>query len=798
MSRTPKRARRERGAGAGAGGALSPDGAPSREQYSSAPAPDAAFPSLDQRQLSILRRVGDEWDRVCSAPDVWRRALPVDPHVVSYPDAAEIRPTRFGRFVPVAARPGERSLVAATPQAETLPSLPARLADAARRIVLGPPLSATAIARERMRKLVALPVLSADALSSVAYGPEAMLAVLVLAASSGLGYSLPIAAAIAFLMLAVGVSYRQTIRAYPHGGGSYVVATDNLGRVPGLVAAAGLMTDYILTVAVSVASGVAAITSAIPSLAPDAVAIGVGVIALLLAGNLRGVRQAGTLFAGPTYAFIVALFALVAVGLTDAAGRGFQPTPTPHLTATEGVGVLLVLRAFSSGATAMTGVEAVSDSVPAFKPVQWRNARTTLTWMISLLVAMFAGTIAIVHLDGIVPRAGETVLSELARRSFGAGAMYAFTQASTAAILLLAANTAYNDFPRVLFLLARGFHAPRLFLRIGDRLAFSNGIILLTLVAGAIYVAFDGETAPLIPLFAVGVFLAFTMSQAGMVVHWWRRRDDPHWRRSLAFNLTGCFLSAIVFVTAAITKFTGGAWVSVLAVVLFVALALGIRRHYELVSEAVALHPHAIEVPRRQVAPRPAPPPPARDRRAAATPAAAPQRAAERAGDHERHDEREGELAAESEESPQEIHHLTVVPVAALDLPAVRALAYAASLQQPVLALHISPTEDEAERFRGYWHTWGDHLPLEVVVSPHRAVVAPMVNYVDTLHRQRSDLTITVILPEIVVRHWWERILHNNTAPRVRRALRPLPRIVVTTVPFHLPAPRRRERSRSS
>ncbi|HEV2981390.1 MAG TPA: APC family permease [Solirubrobacteraceae bacterium] len=713
----------------------------------------------------------------------------MDPHVVTYPDAAEIRPTRFGRFVPVAEHPRERTLVAATPQAETLPSLPARLAEAAQRIVLGPPLSATAIAKERMRKIVALPVLSADALSSVAYGPEAMLAALVVAGSAGLGYSLPIAGAIAFLMLAVGVSYRQTIRAYPHGGGSYVVATDNLGRVPGLVAAAGLMTDYILTVAVSVASGVAAITSAIPSLAPDAVAIGVGVIALLLAGNLRGVRQAGALFAAPTYAFIVALFALVAVGLADAAGRGFHPTPTPHLAATEGVSLLLVLRAFSSGSTAMTGIEAVSNAVPAFKPVEWRNARTTLTWMVSLLIAMFAGTIALVHLDGVVPSASETVLSEIAHRSFGSGAMYAFTQASTAAILLLAANTSYNDFPRVLFLLARSFHAPRLFLRIGDRLAFSNGIIVLSLVACVIYVAFGGETAPLIPLFAVGVFLAFTMSQAGMVVHWWRHRDDAHWRRSLAFNFTGGFLSAIVFITAGTTKFTSGAWVSVLAVLLFVSLALGIRRHYDLVGEAVALHPHAIEVPRRTVSPRPAPPALPEDGRAMQAPAPAA-----RSGASERHTDGHNaahdadELQTETEESPQQIHNLAVVPVAALDLPAMRALAYAASLQQPVLALHISPTEGEAERFRGYWRTWGDHLPLEVVVSPHRAIVAPMVNYIDTLHEQRPDLTITVILPEIVVRHWWERILHNNTAPRVRRALRPLPRIVVTTVPFHLPA----------
>jgi len=737
-----------------------------------APNPDAQLPQLDAQQLSVLRRVGREWGRVCRDPGVWRRALPVDPDLGSYPDPADIRPTRFGRFVPVSAQGGALAATELASQEDEPGSRAGRAARELRRVLLGAPLMSTAIAHERMRKLVALPVLSADALSSVAYGPEAMLAVLVLAGTAGLDYSLPIAATIAFLMLAVGISYRQTIRAYPHGGGSYIVASDNLGRVPGLVAAAGLMTDYILTVAVSIAAGVAAITSAIPSLAPATVALGVAVIALLLAGNLRGVRQAGALFAAPTYAFIIAVFALVAVGLNDAAAREFHPTPTPPLTATEAVGVLLVLRAFASGSTAMTGIEAISNAVPVFRPVSWRNARTTLTWMVGLLIALFAGTIAMVHLDGVVPRANETVLSQLAHRSFGGGFMYAFTQAATAAILLLAANTAYNDFPRVLFLLARDYQAPRLFLRMGDRLAFSNGIIFLSLTAAAIYVAFAGKTEPLIPLFAVGVFLAFTMSQVGMVVHWWRVRGAK-WRKSLFFNATGALLSAIVFITAGITKFTDGAWVALLAVGLFTLIAERIRHHYDLARQALALHPHAIETPARPLAPSTGTP----DVRAPAS-AAESDRTTAAGGDA-------GET--ETEETPEAIHHLTIVPVAVLDRASMRALAYAASLQQPVLALHVSPIEDEAERFRSYWHTWGDHLPLEVLVSPYRAIVAPMINYIVSLHAQRPDLTLTVILPEIVVRHWWHRALHNRTAPRLRRALRPLPKIVVTTVPFHLP-----------
>src|SRR5918999_3655220 len=405
----------------------------------SAPGPSDELPPLDYAQVGVLREVGRHCARAAG-----NGGMP-DTEVT---DEAAPRRTRL------------------------------------RRALVGPPLRSTALAGEKLRKLMALPVLSADALSSVAYGPEAMIAVLVLAGSGGLALSLPVAAAIAFLMLATGVSYRQTIRAYPGGGGSYIVASDNLGRRAGLTAAAGLMTDYVLTVAVSVASGVAAVTSALPALRPGHVAIGLGVIAVLLAGNLRGVRQAGSLFAAPTYAFILAMALLVAVGLVEAANRGFATTPHPPLAATEGLGLLLVLRAFSSGSTAMTGIEAISNAVPVFKPKAWRNARTTLTAMVALLILLFAGTVVLAHLDGVVPAADQTVLSQLAHGSFGDGPLYAFTQAATAAVLMLAANTAFNDFPRVLSLMARDWQAPRAFLRMGDRLAYSNGIVILAVAAG--------------------------------------------------------------------------------------------------------------------------------------------------------------------------------------------------------------------------------------------------------------------------------------------------------------------------
>jgi amino acid transporter len=703
--------------------------------------------AVDDVELEVLRDVGRHWDGVVGDREQWQRALPVDPALPR--NGEPIGPRRLSRFVSVV--DGYASEVEET-EARDGP-LWSRL----RRLVLGPPLRSTAIAVERIRKLVALPVLSADALSSVAYGPQAMLGVLVLAGSGGLALSLPIAGAIAFLMLAVGISYRQTIRAYPHGGGSYIVASDNLGRVPGLVAAAGLMTDYVLTVAVSVAAGIAAITSAMPSLSAETVPLGVGAIALLLVGNLRGVRQAGSLFALPTYAFIVAVFALVAVGLGQAAGRGFASSPQPALAATEGVGLMLVLRAFSSGATAMTGIEAISNAVPVFKPPGWRNARTTLGWMVGLLVALFAGVVVLVHLDGVVPTSGETVLSQLAHRSFGSGPLYVYIQAATAAVLLLAANTAFNDFPRVLSLMARDSSAPRMFLHKGDRLAFNNGIVVLAVSAGAVLVGFGGNTDTLIPLYAVGVFLAFALSQTGMVIHW-RCHRGAHWRRSMFINGLGAALSAIVFLIAGVTKFTEGAWLAIVVVVATVIVCLRIRRHYEVVRKAVALRPNAVEVPPHLVQP---------------------------AGGNGR--VRRAESEAETEESPEELRHFTVVALSALDLPGLRALAYAASLQQPVLALHVSTDEEQGRRFQDDWRAWGDHLPLELVHSPYRAIVAPMIHYIEALHRQRPDVTLTVIFPELVVRHWWQRSLHSQIAPRLRRALRQLPKIVVTTVPFHLP-----------
>jgi amino acid transporter len=672
-----------------------------------------------------------------------------------------LEPSGASRFAQVDfVETGDSGEIVATSHAGAGNSWLGHAASSWRRVVLGAPLAGSAVVHERMRKPVGLAILSSDALSSVAYGPEAMLGVLALAGASALGLSLWISAAIVVLMIAVGLSYRQLIRAYPHGGGSYVVADKNLGELAALIAAGGLMIDYVLTVAVSISAGVAAITSAIPGLAHAAVPMGLATIAILLAGNLRGVRQAGAIFSAPTYAFVLAVFALIAVGLVDASGRGFAAAPPVAIEPIQGITVLLVLRAFSSGATAMTGIEAISNAVPAFEPPASRNARAVLTVMIGLLVTMFIGIVVLMHLDSIVPRPGQTALSQLAHHSFGSGPLYAYVQVATALVLLLAANTAFNGFPRLLSFMARNGHAPRLCLRLGDRLAFSNGTIALAVSAGVLLASFGARTEALIPLYAVGVFAAFTLSQAGMVVHWWRRREQ-HWRKSMVLNAVGAVLSLIVFVIAAVTKFSHGAWVALLLIALLVLVAWRIRCHYESVRRAVALYPLEPSAPHHPIVPA---------RLWAADSDASP-----------------AIRQAERDESPDQLQHLTVVPIVRLDLSGLRALAYAVSLGQPVLAVHISPDSDEAERFKSDWAAWGDHLPLEVVDSPYRAVVAPLACYIDALRTQRPEMTLTVAMPELIVKHSWHRPLHNGTARRLRRALRRQPGVVITTVPLHLP-----------
>ena len=721
--------------------------------------PSAALPPLDKESLAALEAVGRSWQECVPQRAVWEQALPVNRHL-QFEDPVI---SGAGRFVQIrsswATRDGgdEIEEIEATEKgSEEQAPTGRRALRLFGRSLIGPPLRSTALAQERLGRLLALGVLSPDALSSVAYGPEAMLAVLLLAGSGQLKLSLPIGAALAALMLSVGLGYRQVIKAYPHGGGSYVIAKDSLAPRWGLIAGAGLILDYILTVAVSVASGVEAVTSAIPSLHSDRVLIGLLVIVVLAAGNLRGVRDAGV-FAIPTYLFILAVGVIVIAGLVKAAESGFEPVPPAPHSAVEAVGVLLVLRAFSSGATAMTGIEVISNAVPVFRPPEAPHARQTLTVMLGLLVSMFIGVVLVAHFDGAAPGGTQTLLSRVAHASVGSGVAYGFVQVATTLVLLVAANSAFNGFPRLLYFMARDSYVPWLFLRLGDRLAFSNGILVLAVPAAVIFTAFDGRTGPLIPLFAVGVFLAFTLAQAGMVAHWLTHRER-RWRAALATNLIGATLSGAVVLIAALTKFLQGAWVVVVLVPLLVLFCERVHGHYQRAREALTPRP---ETDGRALPGRLPPPP--------APPVALT------------------ELPVEQQDNPSEVESFAVVPVAVLDLAALHALAYAVSLARPVLAVHVSPTEDEAERFRRQWQAWGDHLPLELVVSPYRATAAPLANYIAALHEQRPELTLALVVPELVVARRWQQLLHNRIAARLRAALIAYEGIVMTTVPFHLP-----------
>jgi len=707
--------------------------------------------------LRQLRDLGLRWQsQMPSSPTPWR----VVPDVEVYEDEED---TGGGvgvlRVARVQRSPLERQEGGLRASAQPAPHGFAGF----RRLVLGEPLATARAVHERLSKVKAMAILSSDPLSSVAYATEQTQFVLMLAGASLLGFTVPIAAAIVLLLLIVGISYRQTIKAYPSGGGSYIVAKDNLGPIAGLVAAAALITDYILTVSVSVSAGVDAVTSAFPELVPFTVLVGVSVIVLMVLVNLRGVREAGTVFAAPTYIFISAMFLLIIFGGIHLVTQGSHTvlaheTNYPKAIGLEANGLLLlvILRAFSSGCTALTGVEAISNGVPIFKAPEWRNARTTLTVMIALAIMMFAGTTLLAHAFSISPDSScgtglpgllgqadcaaklppyQTVLSKLGHVAFGSGVLYYYLQAGTALVLILAANTSFADFPRLLYLLARDKYAPSQFVSVGDRLAFSNGIITLGVLSGALYWFFKGSTDALIPLYTIGVFLAFTLSQAGMVEHWRRlsRSPDPAerrgWRRSMAMNLTGAVMTTIVLLIATGTKFVYGAWVVVVLVPVMVAIFLGIHRHYTGVGRRVR---------------------------------------------------------AETPLTPGDVYPLAVVPVSDLSEPQMQALALARRLADEVVAVFISDSREKIAELREKWTAWGAVVPLEVIESPYRSLVRPFMDYLNAVEAQHPQATIMVVLPELVYSRWWHQFLHNQNAARLKLALLFRPGTVVVNVPYHL------------
>ncbi|MDF2629604.1 MAG: hypothetical protein K0R39_3435 [Symbiobacteriaceae bacterium] len=601
-----------------------------------------------------------------------------------------------------------------------------------KRFLIGTPLRNEDLAHERLTNVKALAVFSSDALSSVAYATEEILMALILAGSSALSLSMPIGLGIAVLLAVVAMSYRQTIFAYPGGGGSFIVAKENLGIYPGLISGAALLIDYVLTVAVSISAGAAAITSAFPALLPYKVEMILFAILLITVANLRGVKDSGSIFAVPTYAFVFSIFALLAVGIGRAVFGGLPPVVvTETVAAQQPLTLFLILRAFASGCTALTGVEAISDGVQAFKEPVSRNAAKTLTWMAGLLMAMFLGITYLANHVEIHPvHGGETVLSQVARAVVGQGAIYYVIQGVTALILFLAANTSYADFPRLASIIAANGYLPRQLTMRGDRLVFSNGIVLLGAVAAALVIYFHGDTHSLMPLYAVGVFLSFTMSQSGMVVRWFKHRaQDPHWAIKAAVNGLGATVTGVVLIIIASTKFTHGAWIIVLLIPIVVMVFRAVHAHYLHVAD---------------------------------------------------------DLRMPLTEELEQVKHTIIVPIAGVNRAVAHALSYAMTLSDDVRAVHIGTDPEATEKLQAKWNQWNPGVKLTVIQTPYRSMMRPFINYVDKIERRSKLDMVTIVVPEFVPTRWWHHLLHNQSALMLRAALHFRKNTVVVSVPYHL------------
>ncbi len=600
-----------------------------------------------------------------------------------------------------------------------------------KRFVVGEPIPTRLAHHQRLSRVTGLAVLSSDPLSSVAYATEEILRVLVLVGASALTLATPIAVVIATILAIVVFSYRQTIYAYPSGGGAYIVAKDNLGELPALIAASSLLIDYVLTVAVSIAAGVAAITSAFPAWHINRVELTLAFVVVLMFGNLRGIRESGRIFAAPTYFFVVTILAVIAVGgwqvLTGTAAPVKPEAPTESVGAP--FTLFLLLTAFSNGCTAMTGVEAVSNGVPAFEPPESKNAAATMVAMAVLSITMFLGITLLSQAFHVRPSEEETVVSQLARGVFGArGIPYYAVQAGTMLILVLAANTAYADFPRLSSILANDRYVPRQFMNRGDRLAFSNGIVGLSVLAGILLVAFRGDTHSLIPLYMIGVFVSFTLSQAGMVVHW-RRLRGPGWRTNAMINGIGALVTGIVLLVVAVTKAFEGAWIIMLLIPLNVLFCRMTRKHYDAVA---------------------------------------------------------AQLAVRGWESREYRNNSVLVPISGIQRAVLEALDYARTLSSDVRAVYVNVRPGATEELRRDWKQWGNGVPLIVLESPFRSLMEPLLEYIEQVSGERPDGYVTIVLPEFVPAHWWHHLFHNQRALLIKGALLFKPNTVVTSVPFHL------------
>ncbi|MGF6950478.1 amino acid transporter [Neobacillus sp. B4I6] len=603
---------------------------------------------------------------------------------------------------------------------------------ALKRFLIGRPLKSNELGEQKLNKTKALAILSSDALSSVAYGPEQILIVLVTVGAAAFWYSIPIAVGVLILLTALILSYRQIIFAYPHGGGAYVVSKNNLGVNPGLIAGGSLLVDYILTVAVSVSAGTDAITSAFPNLHKFNVEIAIVFVILITILNLRGVTESASILAYPVYLFVLALFILIGVGIYNILTGGVSPELHPPIgTPVTGISLFILLRAFASGSSALTGVEAISNAIPNFKDPAPNNASKTLMMMGALLAILFSGIIYLAYYYGITPRAEVTVVSQIAEETFGRNFMYFFIQGTTALILILAANTGYSAFPLLAVNLAKDKFIPRMFLVRGDRLGYSNGIIILAITSIILIIAFQAETEHLIPLYAVGVFIPFTLSQTGMIVKWIREKPQG-WFPKLIINTIGAIISFIVTMMFFLTKFTQVWSVLVfLPIILFVFYR--IRKHYEAVGAQLSLTTCEPLMPI------------------------------------------EG--------------NVLIVPVAGMTNVVANSINYAKSLSQDqIIAVYVSFERDDEKNFEEKWKKWQPDVRLVTLHSHYRSIINPLTKFVDTIEHKASESNyrVTVIIPQFITKKGWHNILHNQSSLLIRAYLLFRRNVIITTVPYHL------------
>jgi amino acid transporter len=618
--------------------------------------------------------------------------------------------------------------------------------------LIGRPLQTADAPHQTIGRTVGLAVFASDALSSTAYATQEILVVLAAAGAIAFGLALPIAVAIVALLAVVTISYEQTIHAYPGGGGAYIVARDNLGELPAQTAGAALLTDYILTVAVSISSGVAQIVSAFPEISPYRVPLAVSMVLLIMLVNLRGVKESGRAFAVPTYFFLASMAITVALGLirqaTGTLGTVPQPPPIEAIGTFAVVTPFLLLHAFANGTTALTGVEAISNGIPAFREPRSHNAGITLIWMATILGSLFLGITFLAVNIGAVPSESETVVSQLARTVFGSRELpYLAVITATTVILIMAANTSFADFPRLSAIAAGDGFLPRQLTYRGSRLVFSRGIVALSALASLLIIIFQASVTLLIPLYAIGVFLSFSLSQLGMARRWWKighlepgqeirepgsvLRYERGWRTKLVINGFGSLCTFVVMLIFAITKFTQGAWIILIVVPLLVLIFFGIHRHYRDLATNLSLEAYG-----------------------------APAR------------------------SPR---HRVILPVGGVHRGTLAALRYARALSDDVTAVHVSIDDAEAERLRNKWETWGEGIRLVILESPYRQLLEPLLAYLEEIGRARQPgETITIIVPQFVPKSRWANLLHTQTALWLRMALMFRPGFVIVDVPYQV------------